>query len=63
MEVKCREEAAVTFDDEFSKVWDPRAPGGLGDAAVQVLVRPLGGVELEGNYEAPVAQVFDGRSR
>lgn len=63
MELKCRAEAAVTFDDKFSKVRHPRASGGLGDAAVQVLVRPLDGIELEGNHEAPVAQVFDGRGR
>lgn len=61
MYLSIRAEAAVTFDDKFSKVGDPRASGGLGDAAVQVLVRPLDSIKLEGNHEAPVAQVFDGR--
>lgn len=63
MEPKCRAEEAFTFDDKFGKVGDTGAFGGLGDAAVQVLVRSLDGIELEGNHEAPVAQVFDGRGR
>lgn len=54
-----REKAAGTFDDELSEVWDPGAPGGLGDTAVEVLIRSLDSIELEGNHEAPVAQVLD----
>lgn len=54
------EQEGFTFDDEFGKVGDPGAPGGLGDAAVKVLVRPLDAVQLKGHHEAPVAQVLDG---
>lgn len=54
-----REKAEVTFNNELGEVWDPRAPGGLGDAAVEVLIRSLDSIELEGNHEAPVAQVLD----
>lgn len=48
-----------TFDNEFSEVGDPGAPGGLSDAAVKVLVRPLDTVQLKGHHEAPVTQVLD----
>lgn len=33
-----------TFDNEFSKVGDPGAPGGLGDTAVKVLICSLDAV-------------------
>ncbi len=39
-----KEKREFTFDDKFSKVWDPRAPGGLSDTAVKVLICPLDAV-------------------
>lgn len=56
-----RVSSLFTFDNEFSKVGDPGAPGGLSNTAVKVLICSLGIVQLEGHHEAPVTQVLDGR--
>lgn len=39
-----KQKRAFTFDNEFSKVWNPGAPRGLSDAAVKVLICPLDAV-------------------
>ena len=50
---------ALTFDEELGEVRHPCASGGEGHAAVEVLLRLLDVVQLEGGHKAPVVQVLD----
>lgn len=54
-----KENKLFTFDNEFSKVGDTRASGGLRDAAVEVLLWLLDVLQLKGHCEAVAAQVLD----
>jgi len=54
-----KENKLFTFDNEFSKVGDAGASGGLCDAAVEVLLWLLDVLQLKGHCEAVAAQVLD----
>lgn len=44
-----KERKILTFYNEFSKVRNTRASGRLGNTAVEVLLRPLDVLQLEGH--------------